>query len=268
MPQGPGTYGTQEGRPRKDKKKKVVNPKKQQPAQVAPQAPAPARTDMKGRPVIEDGTKREAAVEAEVNQRMTPGGIDTRNQQLEQEGFLKPGDADRMRRTSREYDATFNRPQESARTQSMDAGNQMMSNYRQNQQAKEANRMQTPEQQQENAARREERKAVRETEQVQRDSEKLAEFEASGFEGTQEEYFEDKFNTSPAGIAREERRVKRVAREEQEQIDGKARTKARQERFREKRDRRSDMNTRYMEAKRMGLTPGTPEFIEFAGGGR
>ena len=142
MPQGPGTYGTQQGRPKK--KDKVDPKKKQQTSNVAPPsatqqqppapqqqqtsnvAPPPARpqqapqqqapaaeqkqgyrpnpTDQMGRPVIEDKAVRDQAVESEVAKRMTPEGQDQQRQQLEQEGFLERGSADRMRRGQKEFE--------------------------------------------------------------------------------------------------------------------------------------------------------------------
>ena len=138
MPQGPGTYGTQKGRPKK--KDKMVDPKKkqqtsnvapppapqqqppapqqQQTSNVAPppapqqQAPAPQQqgyrpnpTDQMGRPVIEDKAVRDQVIESEVAKRMTPEGQDQQRQQLEQEGFLERGSADRMRRSQKEFEA-------------------------------------------------------------------------------------------------------------------------------------------------------------------
>ena len=163
MPQGPGTYGTQQGRPKK--KDNMVDPtKKEQTSNVAPppapqqqppapqqQTPAPAEEAMKSitqhkpDPASQGGVrwetpggqvgwsanqeradaqakrfgateqdsviakdniaKEEAEIEAEVDKRMTPEGQQQQRQQLEQEGFLEKGSADRMRRSQKELEA-------------------------------------------------------------------------------------------------------------------------------------------------------------------
>ena len=294
MPQGPGTYGNQVGRPKK--KDKMVDPKKQQTSNVAP-PPAPQKqgfrpnpTDRMGRPVIEDKAEREKAIESEVDMRMTPEGIHSTNQQLEQEGFLEKGSADRMRRTQRDFDAAqkqgapittdekYLNPQQQAQARFMDnrAYEEEQAQARQKQEEADAKVM-------------DERMAALEDKKFQKYMSDKEEYEISGFDGSMKEWEQDRSNRAryqrgidDLSIDRDmsfedweaqdysDRRAKKQARDARLEEERGVRRQEKEEQRVSERERhlgerdalRSRVEAR-REARNRGLERGTEEYQQF-----